>query len=346
MDLVYRRGETAWVRQVRARGLRAVDGLPMLIEQGALAFERWFGEPPDRRAMWASSRRLNGIAPPGHAGRSRSRRRSALERRAYGGLSQSSLRTRRTVDTCTCPGETSPMPIRVGINGFGRIGRQVLRAALEQDVADIEIVAVNDLTDGKTMAHLFKYDSVQGTFEGEVSAAADGLHVDDRTVRVTAEKDPAALPWKELGVDLVLESTGRFPMRRRPGSTLRRGAKGRDLGARQGRGPDGRDGRQQWHLRQRPSPRGVERVVHHQLPGPNGEGDPGRVRIPARVDGDDSQLHQRPVDPRFSAQGPAPRARRRGVDHPDDDGRREGDRPGDPRGQGQDRRRLDARADT
>jgi glyceraldehyde 3-phosphate dehydrogenase len=102
------------------------------------------------------------------------------------------------------------MPIRVGINGFGRIGRQVLRAVLEQDVADIEIVAVNDLTDGKTMAHLFKYDSVQGTFEGEVSAAADGLHIDDRTVRVTAEKDPAALPWKELGVDLVLESTGRF----------------------------------------------------------------------------------------------------------------------------------------
>jgi glyceraldehyde 3-phosphate dehydrogenase len=102
------------------------------------------------------------------------------------------------------------MPIRVGINGFGRIGRQVLRAVLEQDVADIEIVAVNDLTDAKTMAHLFKYDSVQGTFEGEVSAAADGLHIDDRTVRVTAEKDPAALPWKELGVDLVLESTGRF----------------------------------------------------------------------------------------------------------------------------------------
>jgi glyceraldehyde 3-phosphate dehydrogenase len=102
------------------------------------------------------------------------------------------------------------MPIRVGINGFCRIGRQVLRAALEQDVADIEIVAVNDLTDGKTMAHLFKYDSVQGTFEGDVSAAADGLHIDDVTVRVTAEKDPAALPWKELGVDLVLESTGRF----------------------------------------------------------------------------------------------------------------------------------------
>ena len=102
------------------------------------------------------------------------------------------------------------MPIRVGINGFGRIGRQVLRAVLEQDVADIEVVAVNDLTDGKTMAHLFKYDSVQGTFDGDVAAAADGFHIDGQVLRVTAEKDPASLPWKELGVDLVLESTGRF----------------------------------------------------------------------------------------------------------------------------------------
>ena len=102
------------------------------------------------------------------------------------------------------------MPTRVGINGFGRIGRQVLRAVLEQDVADIEIVAVNDLTDGKTMAHLFKYDSVQGTFGGDVAVAPDGLHIDGHVLRVTAEKDPAALPWKELGVDIVLESTGRF----------------------------------------------------------------------------------------------------------------------------------------
>jgi glyceraldehyde 3-phosphate dehydrogenase (phosphorylating) len=102
------------------------------------------------------------------------------------------------------------MPTRVGINGFGRIGRQVLRAVVEQDVADIEIVAVNDLTDGKTMAHLFKYDSVQGTFGGDVTVAPDGLHIDGHVLRVTAEKDPAALPWRELGVDIVLESTGRF----------------------------------------------------------------------------------------------------------------------------------------
>ena len=102
------------------------------------------------------------------------------------------------------------MAIRVGINGFGRIGRQVLRAALEQDVADIDFVAVNDLTDTKTLAHLFKYDSVHRTYEGEVTTSANGICVDGDEVRVFAEKDPAALPWKDLGVDIVLESTGRF----------------------------------------------------------------------------------------------------------------------------------------
>jgi len=102
------------------------------------------------------------------------------------------------------------MTIRVGINGFGRIGRQVVRAAAEQGVADIEFVAVNDLTDTKTLAHLFKYDSVHGTYDGTVTAAAGAVHVDGRELLVLNEKDPAALPWKKLGVDLVLESTGRF----------------------------------------------------------------------------------------------------------------------------------------
>ena len=102
------------------------------------------------------------------------------------------------------------MTIRVGINGFGRIGRQVVRAAAEQGVADIEFVAVNDLTDTKTLAHLFKYDSVHGTFDGTVSATNNAVHVDGRELLVLSEKDPAALPWKSLRVDLVLESTGRF----------------------------------------------------------------------------------------------------------------------------------------
>ncbi|MEO7085130.1 MAG: type I glyceraldehyde-3-phosphate dehydrogenase [Gemmatimonadaceae bacterium] len=102
------------------------------------------------------------------------------------------------------------MTIRVGINGFGRIGRQVLRAAKLQGVADIEFVAVNDLTDTKTLAHLFKYDSVHRTYQGDVEAGDKAIMVDGDEIKVFAEKDPAALPWKDLGVDIVLESTGRF----------------------------------------------------------------------------------------------------------------------------------------
>ena len=102
------------------------------------------------------------------------------------------------------------MAIKVGINGFGRIGRQVLRAAKEQGVADLDFVAVNDLTDTKTLAHLFKYDSVHRTYEGDVSSKEGSITVVGDEIKVFAEKDPANLKWKELGVDLVLESTGRF----------------------------------------------------------------------------------------------------------------------------------------
>src|SRR6478752_7233590 len=102
------------------------------------------------------------------------------------------------------------MAIRVGINGFGRIGRQVLRAAKEQGVADLDFVAVNDLTDTRTLAHLFKYDSVHGTYGGDVSTDGSCLNVDGDEIKVLTHKDPAELPWKDLGVDIVLESTGRF----------------------------------------------------------------------------------------------------------------------------------------
>ncbi|HVZ76680.1 MAG TPA: type I glyceraldehyde-3-phosphate dehydrogenase [Gemmatimonadaceae bacterium] len=102
------------------------------------------------------------------------------------------------------------MAIRVGINGFGRIGRQVLRAARLQGTSEIEFVAVNDLTDTKTLAHLFKYDSVHGTYNGTVTAGDNTLTVDGHAIRILAEKDPANLPWKDLGVDVVLESTGKF----------------------------------------------------------------------------------------------------------------------------------------
>jgi glyceraldehyde 3-phosphate dehydrogenase len=102
------------------------------------------------------------------------------------------------------------MTKRVAINGFGRIGRNVLRAAVTTGATELEFVAVNDLTDTKTLAHLLKYDSVHGRFAGTVEAGADGLVVNGRAIRVLSEKDPAALPWKDLGVDFVLESTGRF----------------------------------------------------------------------------------------------------------------------------------------
>jgi glyceraldehyde 3-phosphate dehydrogenase len=102
------------------------------------------------------------------------------------------------------------MGIRVGINGFGRIGRQVVRAAKLQGNSDIDFVAVNDLTDTKTLAHLFKYDSVHRTYKGDVAARTGSIAIDGDEITVLAEKDPGRLPWRDLGVDIVLESTGRF----------------------------------------------------------------------------------------------------------------------------------------
>ena len=100
------------------------------------------------------------------------------------------------------------MPVKVGINGFGRIGRNVYRAALGR--RDLEIVAVNDITDPPTLAHLLKYDSILGNFEGDVAAEGDHLRVDGARVKVFAERDPGNLPWKDLGIDIVIESTGLF----------------------------------------------------------------------------------------------------------------------------------------
>ena len=117
------------------------------------------------------------------------------------------------------------MAIRVGINGFGRIGRQVVRAAKLSGVADIDIVAVNDLTDTATLAHLFKYDSVHRTWRGEVSAGEGTITIDGDEMKVLAEKDPAKLPWKDLGVDIVLESTGRFTEAAKAQAHLDAGAK-------------------------------------------------------------------------------------------------------------------------
>jgi glyceraldehyde 3-phosphate dehydrogenase len=115
------------------------------------------------------------------------------------------------------------MPVRVGINGFGRIGRNVFRAAHESD-ADVEIVAVNDITDPATLGHLLKYDSVYGVFPGSVEVGDDTLTIDGREIKVLAEKDPAQLPWGDLGADVVIESTGLFTKRDDAAKHLEAGA--------------------------------------------------------------------------------------------------------------------------
>ena len=115
------------------------------------------------------------------------------------------------------------MATRVGINGFGRIGRNFLRAAYDDPT--IDILAVNDITDAKTLAHLLKYDSVHGAFKGKVETGDGAIVVNGKSIKVFASKDPAALPWKDLGVQVVVESTGRFTDRAGAGKHLEAGAK-------------------------------------------------------------------------------------------------------------------------
>jgi glyceraldehyde 3-phosphate dehydrogenase len=116
------------------------------------------------------------------------------------------------------------MPLRAGINGFGRIGRNVFRAAHARG-AEIDWVGVNDITDNETLAHLLKYDSILGPFPGDVEATGDGLVVDGKELRVFEERDPAALPWSEVGADVVIESTGLFTKRPDAAKHLEAGAK-------------------------------------------------------------------------------------------------------------------------
>jgi len=116
------------------------------------------------------------------------------------------------------------MTVRVGINGFGRIGRQSLKALIER-APEVEVVAVNDLVDTKTNAHLFKHDSTYGAYPGEVSHTDDGIVIDGREIKVLQFKDPAQLPWGDLGVDIVVESTGIFTDAGKAGAHIQAGAK-------------------------------------------------------------------------------------------------------------------------
>ena len=116
-------------------------------------------------------------------------------------------------------------PTRIGINGFGRIGRQVMRSMGENHSDALDVVAVNDLTDTRTNAHLFKYDSSYGIFPGSIEAKEEGMVIDGRTVKVFSERDPAKIPWKDAGVDLVVESTGFFIDAKKAAGHLEAGAK-------------------------------------------------------------------------------------------------------------------------
>jgi glyceraldehyde 3-phosphate dehydrogenase len=115
------------------------------------------------------------------------------------------------------------MSVKVAINGFGRIGRNVLRAA--QNTAEFEIVAINDLTSPQTLAHLLKYDSIHGVFAADVSVVDDSIQVNGQKIKVCSERDPAALPWQQLGVDIVIESTGLFTNGKDAGKHIQAGAK-------------------------------------------------------------------------------------------------------------------------
>ena len=115
------------------------------------------------------------------------------------------------------------MTVKIGVNGFGRIGRNFFRAAKQRGV-DLDFVAVNDITDAATLAHLLKYDSVLGTYPGDVRVSAHGITVDGDELRVLAERDPANLPWKDLGAEVAVESTGLFTSREKAALHLEAGA--------------------------------------------------------------------------------------------------------------------------
>ncbi len=162
------------------------------------------------------------------------------------------------------------MAVRVAINGFGRIGRCLTRLMAATD-KDLELVAINSRADIARDIHLFKYDSVHGRFPGTVAAHGENLVINDREVRVTRVMDPEGLPWKELGVDIVLESTGAFRDRASNEEHLRAGAQRVILGA------PGKmvDGTCLWGqppgLRSGPPPDHLQRLLHHQLPGAGGQ---------------------------------------------------------------------------
>ena len=199
-------------------------------------------------------------------------------------------------------GNLLEMAVKVAINGFGRIGRLVLRAIVERGRDDVLPVAINDLGSVETNAHLFRYDTIHGRFPGEVKIDGDSLTITYHgktwgPIKVTAERDPSRVPYQ--GIDVALECTGRFtskdsahcPHRRR------RRSQGPDLRPRRRRRRHHRLRRQRTDHHQARDDRHLERLLHHQLPRPHGQGPARPLRYPARLHGHHPRLHQRPEHP-------------------------------------------------
>ncbi len=236
------------------------------------------------------------------------------------------------------------MAIKVGINGFGRIGRLAYRAAF--DAPEVEVVAVNDLTDAKTLAHLLKYDSVHRRFPGVVEAGDSSFTVNGHEVKVLAEREPANLPWGDLGVDVVIESTGFFTDAHKAHAHIDAGAKKVIISA-----PATNE---DITIVMGVNDEQYDPEKHHIIS--NASCTTNCLAPFAKVLRDSfglergfmntiHSLHERPAHPRLPAQGSAPRPRGRGVDHPDLDRCGQGDRPRAAGHEGQARRHVDARAD-
>src|SRR5579883_3322835 len=164
------------------------------------------------------------------------------------------------------------MATRVGINGFGRIGRQSMKAILERHGGELEVVAINDLTDTKTNAHLLKYDSTYGRFPGEVEATPDALIVNGHTIKVLAQRDPAQIPWGDLGVEIVIESTGFFTDAEKAAAHLHDTVKKVIISAPAKGGPDDRARRERANVRSCEASYYFQCFVYNELPGPGGKG--------------------------------------------------------------------------
>ena len=234
------------------------------------------------------------------------------------------------------------MPVRVGINGFGRIGRNFFRAANAAG-ADFEFVAVNDLTDATTLAHLLKYDSVLGRFRASSRPRRTASSSTARRSRSSRTATPPSCRGPTSASTSCSSRRASSPTASAEAHLKAGAQQGHHLGARQGSRRHARARRQRRHLRPRQAPAHLERVVHDQLPGARRARAARRVRHRVGLHDDDARLHGRPAPARRAALRPAPRARGGALDHPDVDRRREGDRPRDPRAQGQARRHLDAR---